>query len=220
MDAFSVIKRTKGFTLAEVLITLGIIGIVAAMTMPMLIQNYQKNLTAVRLKHFSSTMQQAARMREKDNIEGNLQILSTDDVDAFNPDDMEKYFNIYWKPYIKILSTTKMTKGLFVKFPNGTGAYMQRSYKCPNEGVTCNMYMAFCPQYKYCENIDEGTSYRETLKRRYVFAFWQGGTVPREYTYAPYTRTQLLERCKTDPYYCSSLIEVDGWTIKDDYPWK
>ena len=35
--------RQKGFTLAEVLITLGIIGIVAAMTMPTLIGKYQKN---------------------------------------------------------------------------------------------------------------------------------------------------------------------------------
>lgn len=31
--------KTKAFTLAEVLITLGIIGIVSAMTLPTLIQN-------------------------------------------------------------------------------------------------------------------------------------------------------------------------------------
>ena len=31
-----------GFTLAEVLITLGIIGVVAAMTIPTLIKTYQK----------------------------------------------------------------------------------------------------------------------------------------------------------------------------------
>ena len=35
------IKNKKGFTLAEVLITLGIIGVVAAMTMPSLINNYK-----------------------------------------------------------------------------------------------------------------------------------------------------------------------------------
>lgn len=34
------IKGKKGFTLAEVLITLGIIGIVAAMTIPNLMNNY------------------------------------------------------------------------------------------------------------------------------------------------------------------------------------
>lgn len=33
----------KSFTLAEVLITLGIIGVVAAMTLPSLIGNYKKN---------------------------------------------------------------------------------------------------------------------------------------------------------------------------------
>lgn len=38
------------FTLAEVLITLGIIGVVAAMTLPTLIANYQKRQTVVQLK--------------------------------------------------------------------------------------------------------------------------------------------------------------------------
>ena len=45
----------KAFTLAEVLITLGIIGIVAAMTIPTLITNYQKNITITRLKEVYST---------------------------------------------------------------------------------------------------------------------------------------------------------------------
>ena len=36
------VNKFLGFTLAEVLITLGIIGIVAALTIPALIGNYQK----------------------------------------------------------------------------------------------------------------------------------------------------------------------------------
>lgn len=40
----------KGFTLAEVLITLGIIGVVAAMTMPSLVANYEKKRTATAVK--------------------------------------------------------------------------------------------------------------------------------------------------------------------------
>lgn len=40
----------KGFTLAEVLITLGIIGVVSAMTMPSLIQSTQNKELEVRLK--------------------------------------------------------------------------------------------------------------------------------------------------------------------------
>lgn len=35
----------KGFTLAEVLITLGIIGVVAAVTIPALVTTYQKRAT-------------------------------------------------------------------------------------------------------------------------------------------------------------------------------
>ena len=38
------------FTLAEVLVTLGIIGVVAAMTMPSLVQNYKNKQTVAQLK--------------------------------------------------------------------------------------------------------------------------------------------------------------------------
>lgn len=51
--------KLRAFTMAEVLITLGIIGIVAAMTLPSLIGNYQKKQTAIQLKKFYSIMQQA-----------------------------------------------------------------------------------------------------------------------------------------------------------------
>ncbi len=56
-----------GFTLAEVLITLGIIGVVAAMTMPTLIQNYQKEVTVTSLKKMYSTLTQAAQMYQAQN---------------------------------------------------------------------------------------------------------------------------------------------------------
>ncbi len=50
---------SKGFTLAEVLITLGIIGVVAAMTLPALIQNYQKNVLMSQLKANVSLIERA-----------------------------------------------------------------------------------------------------------------------------------------------------------------
>lgn len=37
----------RGFTLAEVLITLGIIGVVASMTMPVLVGNYKKKSSCI-----------------------------------------------------------------------------------------------------------------------------------------------------------------------------
>ena len=49
----------QAFTLAEVLITLGIIGVVAAMTLPALIQSYANTVVETRLAKFYSTINQA-----------------------------------------------------------------------------------------------------------------------------------------------------------------
>ena len=54
----------KGFTLAEVLITLGIIGVVAAMTIPTLIQNTNSVKFASQFKKSVSTLSQAALMSQ------------------------------------------------------------------------------------------------------------------------------------------------------------
>lgn len=42
--------NSNGFTLAEVLVTLGIIGIVAALTMPTLIENHRKQVLRTQVK--------------------------------------------------------------------------------------------------------------------------------------------------------------------------
>ncbi len=59
-------KNKKAFTLAEVLITLGIIGVVAAMTLPALISLYQKKIVETRLEHTYSLISQALKMAEAD----------------------------------------------------------------------------------------------------------------------------------------------------------
>ena len=59
-------KRKAAFTLAEVLITLGIIGVVAAMTMPVLIYNHKKSVTETAAKKFYSNMNQAVLRAEID----------------------------------------------------------------------------------------------------------------------------------------------------------
>ena len=59
-------KRKRAFTLAEVLITLGIIGVVAALTIPTLISNYQKKVTVAKLKYAYSVLIGAFKMAEVD----------------------------------------------------------------------------------------------------------------------------------------------------------
>ncbi len=62
--------KKVAFTLAEVLITLGIIGVVAALTLPSLIQNYQKQVYVNQLKKSYSTLSNGFRL-----------MLATDDVE-------------------------------------------------------------------------------------------------------------------------------------------
>lgn len=52
----------KAFTLAEVLITLGIIGVVAAMTLPTLINSYKKQQTVTHLQKVYTSLNQALRL--------------------------------------------------------------------------------------------------------------------------------------------------------------
>lgn len=74
-----IIKR-KGFTLAEVLITLGIIGIVASMTLPALTAKYRKRVIETRLKKFYTVMTQAIILSEEETDRqriGSLKLLIT-----------------------------------------------------------------------------------------------------------------------------------------------
>lgn len=60
------------FTLAEVLITLGIIGVVAAMTIPVISQRIYEKQTVTKLVQFQSIMSRALKMAEEEygEVEG------------------------------------------------------------------------------------------------------------------------------------------------------
>ena len=59
-------KRIKAFTLAEVLIALGVIGVVSALTLPSLVVNHQKDVYVTSLKKISNELSQAAQRKMTD----------------------------------------------------------------------------------------------------------------------------------------------------------
>lgn len=65
----NILCKRCAFTLAEVLITLGIIGIVAAMTMPTLLANHQKVVLEKQFKVAYSLVAQAVDSMSEDNID-------------------------------------------------------------------------------------------------------------------------------------------------------
>ena len=80
--------RRAAFTLAEVLITLGIIGVVAALTLPTLIQNHQKQVYVTQLKKAYSTINNAYNKMAAD--EGVVDWTQTYCYYSFSWDDGEQ----------------------------------------------------------------------------------------------------------------------------------
>ncbi len=100
----------KGFTLAEVLITLGIIGVVAALTLPSLIQNYQKQVWVNQLKKSVSVWENGMKMMladaDTDDLRNTEFWQSLDVIDDNYGCDLIKDFSVsdnILEKYFKIL---------------------------------------------------------------------------------------------------------------------
>ena len=92
------IIKKSAFTLAEVLITLGIIGVVAAITIPSLVTNYQKHVVETKLAKFNSTMNQAVRLSMVDNGDPDGWVEQSRE---YTYSDMVNFMNTYFLPYMK-----------------------------------------------------------------------------------------------------------------------
>ena len=62
-------KKFKAFTLAEVLIALVVIGVIAAITIPRLIANYRAEALYTQLMQANSIVQNAAKAMKADNVD-------------------------------------------------------------------------------------------------------------------------------------------------------
>ena len=84
-----------GFTLAEVLITLGIIGIVAAMTMPALMNKYKGKELCTKTRKLYSNIQNAVLLAQNDaGVVGDTTVLfDTSKTSAEVAKNFSKYFN-------------------------------------------------------------------------------------------------------------------------------
>ncbi len=205
-------KRKLAFTLSEVLITLGIIGVVAAMTMPSLIQNYRKQVLVTRAKWFYSFMSNAIQRSEIDNGP------ACDWVGNDSEDNVE-YFNKYIKNYIKYTdikscsiatnddeTASEMNSCIFLA--NGSMFWI----RVVDSGAAADFgFFANKP------NVYTSDNYLLFMIRNGKFTTYSQGWDG--------TRSHLFNAstfgCKEGTHlnYCAKLIEYDGWTISDDYPW-
>lgn len=92
------LKKFAAFTLAEVLITLGIIGIVAALTIPTLISKYNKKLIEVGMEKTFRDLSNLIKISEVDNGPYETWDFSL----SGSPENQKKFINKYFAPYIHL----------------------------------------------------------------------------------------------------------------------
>ncbi|MDR1327726.1 MAG: type II secretion system GspH family protein, partial [Heliobacteriaceae bacterium] len=216
--------------LAEVLITLGIIGVVAALTLPALMQNYKKRVVETKLKKVYNVVNNAIA---RDVAEyGDYSEWFTNCRDSggsyCSMDDAYAWVQQYFAPYIKTTKIEKYNKstldnpqGILLYFADGSilevKTYLQdyayyidkKALDNPKRGINMFIFM-FNPL-----RTDSGMSTYTQGKAFEPYAWnWNG------------TRAQLLSgvynSCNASQgrIFCTKLIQYDGWKIPDDYPFK
>lgn len=148
-------KKLNAFTLAEVLITLGIIGVVAAMTLPTLIQNHQKQVYATQLKKSINVFENMLNKMKAD--EGvteldQLELFSKGichgwDCDGFDGSNYAD-FSVIQETIAKYLKTAKICK-----VGECTATYKAETFKTKdNKTLSCG----------YNENMSEWLGFYST----------------------------------------------------------
>ena len=221
-----------GFTLAEVLITLGIIGVVASLTLPSVIMNYQKKQTVVELKKVYAELQNAIKLSEIDN--GPMSEWNFPEKCAHvDPEGAKPFIEKYYLPYFKnaklVKSPYKVSIGAlhFVKYwvalDNGTIFGLHpcvddefiwlfvdlNGVKEPNKvGRDIFVFDA----YKY------GGVGQNKYKLSFWGSYWDRNSVENLKNHKVYgcnkTNTDTLKN-----FHCGRLIELNNWEIPADYPW-
>lgn len=230
--------KNTGFTLAEVLITIGIIGVVAALTLPALIAKHDKHVTVTSLRKFHSTLSQAKLRSEADNGEMTYWSFPEDKT----KESYEKFFDQYFRPYLSIINQctsadncksldTLMpvyttSDGMQFEFaPNSKASILSGAYvyiivdingnKGPNKQGRDIFYMDIFPKHgAVMLGQMSGVDVNRNLTRE---DFINGVPINEGRSTACCNNTCATLYYKY--YACGALIQADGWQIKDDYPW-
>ena len=229
-DRFKYLCKSA-FTLAEVLITLGIVGVVAAMTLPALIEKHQKLVFVTEIKYAYTIIANAFLASKAENGDPTGWDWGSD----FSNTNIERIVKTYLSPYLN-----KAEEGL-------TGANNVYYIRLKN-GLTLTFELDGCSDTVNCKPVYVNTLYILASSKGKTGASYQAG---RDYSredfilrfdksnkgliffhggsgFTAKTREDAINHSqfgcnknipRKQRYNCAQLIFLDGWQIKDDYPW-
>ena len=225
------IHKKLAFTLAETLITFGIIGVVAALTLPTLIENHNRKVVEARLEKLYSTMNQAIRMAELDYGERETWFVDYNDVES-----QKKWIEKYLLPY---LNYTKFEKILISNAWRNAIYFSDGSILIKTVSNGRDWY--FSPG-----NIDKCIKSSSESYKNFVgkctFAFYYNpvstkndnvqklfNTYGTGWTYVSKNPDEILKYdtnfgCYNEENswhgFCAALIQRNGWKFPKDYPYR
>lgn len=224
----------KAFTLAEVLVTLGIIGVVAALTLPTLMANYRKHVVVTKLQKIYSVMNQAINMSnaEYGDVSGWVKDCGASSAPTCTLQEAKDWFNTYIGKHLEIVriedAQDENGKEFFLVYLKDGSIlrvatylydimYYINSKAVANKQNGINTFsFRFNPILFAHQNTEEGLKDTKTVIKptfEPYTMYWDG------------TREQLVEghnfSCGGKYHtFCAKLIQIDGWRISKDYPLK
>ena len=220
-------KSKNAFTLAEVLITLGIIGVVATLTLPNVMANYAKKSQVAQLQRsvnaVSSAMGNYLLDKKTDNFADTN--FAADPSEFFTDYLGGTYLGTYWgtamndvfkKNYKKVSNpSTEYTFDQVVSNSSGYG-FFDKDYACGKLVTGATVCMSKYPNYdwtggNYVAAIDVNSDAGPNIIGRDLFMmdFTKKGrvTVQSGWTYG-------YEYChQGSEYACFTKIMLDGWEM-------
>lgn len=228
------------FTLSEVLITLGVIGIVASMTLPTVINTYQKKVTAIKLKKAYNTLTNVVNRAYFDN--GNVTYSG-----AVTKAASKEFFNKYWIPYLnspEIFPENQYPYGSSTPYMTRNGeVYNIAIYTSYTNGrillTTADGIIYYINVMDWDKDADGNTipNSQHFSTAQYVFVDLNGTKPPNTFgkdifTFninfnnnvvrpSGYTVSKSVRdsKCQSTGLYCAAKIMAEGWELKGDYPW-
>lgn len=203
-------RKLFAFTLAEVLLTMTIVGVVAAMTIPTL--NYQrtKKEYSVKLKNFYSRMENAVLDMQMDF--GSFRDLKKP-VNGRGYDWYMKHID----PYMGHQYVDSDAKKVYYKDGSSLGTFFTggcldiyydvNGDKGPNN-VGYDQYV-----FLYC--FDDANRVAFFANQDVFFGVYGNGV-----NATGTSRASMIETCKNRHSYCTRLLQNDQWEFKSDYPLK
>jgi len=222
-------RNFTGFTLAEVLITLGIIGVVAAITLPILVQNHKRKVVGVKLKNFYNIVKQAEERYLFDEFGDKVLWDSVNGYESF--ERIKKYINVVdsYK-----LDDRNRKYAIFI-FNDGSAVV-------PSTNVID--YFPFAKDIEKCIIRNEVVQGKCIGTKLFRFVYFSDtGLSPVEYPFHNNIEwynhpeywsslNKYRSACHKDnspdgatglndaPVFCTKVLQLNNWEFPKDYPFK